>query len=622
MTRRRSHKALPSKPGRQGRRASTLAVQLSEPQWLALGSAAILLLWWSCRGALFGVPVADDYDFLYWQHFHPFTLFDSMGAPYYWRPVGRQLYFALVGPLLFRAPWIVSVLHAALLLATAWFVYRIARRAFGPGVSVAIAVTTLLAEPTRSLFVWPTAAQYLLAMLGVAVAMHEGLAGRWWSAFLAALFAVLSHGAASLALYALPLIAWSRTKNPRVALVWMAGSVVVGAIWIGGHRIGHANFFAGGSPVDATLPAHLFRAVQLTITAHLGLEDAHLGFGPLLWALYALLFAAAGLFYVTDREAWRRLRRSWVWLTGAGLWFVLGVMPLALLLEEWSSWRIGVACLGLAFLAIGFLALARSWLAAAFIAVQAVTLLVAWPAPNRILKDTPFSTSRIGFVRLVRLERVVDGARRAIFISYPTLKKGADVAYWSRVAMTEVGFEREKAIRVWYGDSTITWRWLWSGLPPRLYSDVALTFEAAGTRPTVILKPITMDLVRKATDAFTHQRFAEADSLLQLIERTQKPESVELSAWVLLRQSHVAYNTGQYERANSLNEQLGAITNEGANYCAMRAALMLQQHNLAECHYWLDQCIAKDPNNEVAKIVLKSLEAYQAQQQGQRPPGP
>lgn len=608
MTRRRNPKAPAPKPARPQR-----AIRLTEPQWLGLGALAILVLWWSCRGALFGVPVADDYDFLYWQRFHPFTLFDSMGAPYYWRPIGRQLYFALVGPVLFTAPWLVSVLHAALLLATAWFVYRIARRGFGSGVSVAIAVTTLLAEPTRSLFAWPTAAQYLLAMLGSAIAIHEGLAGRWWTAFLAALGALLSHGAASLVLYALPLIAWFRTKSLRTALIWGAGSVAVAAIWIGGHTLGGARFFAGGT-LDATLPTWLLRAIWMTITAHLGLEDAQPEVGRLLWVLYGLLFATAAFFYARDRAARRRLRASSPWLAGAALWFVLGVVPLALLLQEWSSWRIGVACLGFAFLAIGLLALARPWLVTGFVAVQTVALLVALPAPNRIIKNTPPTTSVIGFVKLVRLQRVVDGARRALFASYPTLKKGADVGYWSRVAMTEVGFEREKAIRVWYGDSTITWRWLWSGAKPALYPDVALTFEAAGTRPTVILLPHTMDLVRSATDAFLNKRFAEADSLLLLVESAQNPSSVELTAWVLLRRSHVAYNTGHYVRADSLNELLGEITSDGANYCGMKAALLLQQHNTEECRFWLQQCLAKDPNNEVGKIVLASLQAYEAAQ--------
>ena len=99
------------------------------------------------------------------------------------------------------------------------------------------------------------------------------------------------------------------------------------------------------------------------------------------------------------------------------------------------------------------------------------------------------------------------------------------------------------------------------------------------------------------------------------------PSSVELSAWVYVRRSHVAYNTRQYARADSLNELVGQLTSEGANYCAMRAALTLQQHNTQECHLWLERCFSQDPNNEVGKVVLSSLQAYEAGQ-GQQPSSP
>jgi len=63
-------------------------------------------------------------------------------------------------------------------------------------------------------------------------------------------------------------------------------------------------------------------------------------------------------------------------------------------------------------------------------------------------------------------------------------------------------------------------------------------------------------------------------------------------------------------RADSLNEILGDLTAEGANYCGMRAALMLQKHNLEEARFWLEQCLAKDPNNEVGKIVANTLSRF------------
>src|SRR5262249_34410279 len=150
--------------------------------------------------------------------------------------------------------------------------------------------------------------------LGAAIAVDQGLAGRWWRAFLAALFAVLSHGAASLVLYALPLIAWFRTKSLRAALMWVAGSVLVGALWVGVPKLDGARVVAVGGALDAKLPLHLLTAIEDTIRAHLGLEDARAGLGKFLWVLYAALFAFAGYVFFSDVQARARLRRSWVWL--------------------------------------------------------------------------------------------------------------------------------------------------------------------------------------------------------------------------------------------------------------------------------------------------------------------
>src|SRR5262245_19544802 len=345
MTRRRSPKA-PSKPARE-KRSAAAALRLSEPAWLAIGAVSILALFWACRGALFGVPVADDYDFLYWYRFHPFTFLDSMGAPYYWRPTGRQLYFTLVYPIIFSAPWLLSLLHGLLLVATAWFIYRIARRFLPPGLAVGAAVVPLLAEPARSLIIWPTSAQYVLAMLFSVIAVHEALAARKVTAGLAALAALLSHGASALVLWAFPLIAWFRARSLREALVWTGIAVVVGAIWVGGHIVGRAhgtNFFAGGS-IDSTLPARIARAIGWTTTAELGLEDSRPGVAPLIGGAYVALFVLAAIFYAMNGRARQRLARAWPGLAASAAWLVIGVFPLALLFPDWSSWRIGVATL-------------------------------------------------------------------------------------------------------------------------------------------------------------------------------------------------------------------------------------------------------------------------------------
>ena len=611
MTRRRKPKA-PTKSTAPA--VPTAGVRLSEPAWLAIGALSLVALSVASRGALFGVPVADDYDFLYWLRFHPFALFDSMGAPYYWRPVSRQLYFALVSPILYSAPWLVSVLHAVLLAATSFFLYRIARRAWSPGVSVAIAVFPLVSEPARTLLVWPTGAQYLLAMLGAVVAVHEALAERKAAATLAALFAILSHGAAAPALAALPVIAWVRTRNRRTTLVWTGLMAAVAAIWVGGHWLGRehgTHFFAGGT-LDATFPQRLLRAAAIVTTALFNLEDAQPLVAMIAWAGYGALLTLALFLFATDRGARARLQLRAPTLLGAAAWFGLAIAPLALLFPDWSSWRTGLAALGLGVFLVGLLGTARPWLAAGFAVLLTGTLLAAPTAPVHVSKYQPVTTSRMGFIQLVRLERTVDFARRLLESSYPTLRRGADVAYWSRVGMTEVGFEREKAVRVWYEDSTIAWGWLWENGLREPHHDATFTFEVVGDSSSILIRPETMSLIWRSVKAFESNQMPLADSLLVEIYRTQKPFSSEIGAWVVLRRSHVAFNLKNFARADSLNQVLGELTGEGANYCGMQSALELQRGNMERALIWLRRCLAQDPNNEVGRRVERAIDIIRA----------
>src|SRR5258706_13393396 len=74
--------------------------------------ACAALLAWSCRGALSGIPLADDFAFLERIRFQrPLDFFDSMGAAYYWRPISRQLYFLLMSPLLLSQPRWAAAIH-------------------------------------------------------------------------------------------------------------------------------------------------------------------------------------------------------------------------------------------------------------------------------------------------------------------------------------------------------------------------------------------------------------------------------------------------------------------------------------------------------------------------------
>ena len=100
--------------------SGTLAVAFRErppspSRVVVLEGAAAERLTKALRGAPLGTAVADDYAFLARLAFQrPLDPFDSMGAAFYWRPVSRQLWFALFGAWLERAPWLAAALQAAM----------------------------------------------------------------------------------------------------------------------------------------------------------------------------------------------------------------------------------------------------------------------------------------------------------------------------------------------------------------------------------------------------------------------------------------------------------------------------------------------------------------------------
>src|SRR5262249_21292889 len=103
----------------RGVEAAASTAQLS-PAWLdpwAWAVAAFVLpLFFVGRGIPLGEPALDDFDYLYDTFFcRPIDWLGGGGAPLFWRPVSRQLYYLLIGPFAVPHPGFVALLQAALL---------------------------------------------------------------------------------------------------------------------------------------------------------------------------------------------------------------------------------------------------------------------------------------------------------------------------------------------------------------------------------------------------------------------------------------------------------------------------------------------------------------------------
>jgi hypothetical protein len=557
---------------------------------------------------MLGTPVVDDYSFLDRLSFqHPLDTFDSMGASYYWRPLSRQAYFLVIGHWLLRAPATVAAIHAVLLLLLFFVVYRTARRGFAPPVAAAIATFPLLADSARVLLGWPSAAQHLLAVLGVAITVHETLAGRWWTAALAALAALLSHDSAVFVLPLLPAIAWLRTKRMREALLWGGAAVAVVAVWAIGYSIARSHGVALPPSSPTGYPAgKLVTVLTRGLWAQLDLEDASSMKAAIFGTLYVALLLIA-LVRLAGREGRERFgsRAPVVWL--GLLFFVLASMPLPLLLPDWNSWRGTVPALGLGVGLVALAGLASPWLAGAFVALRLIALLLAPTAPLTVSRSAPPTASHMSFVRLARLQRTVDGARRALTTRFPTLRKGAEIRYWSMPLLCEVGFQDAKAARVWYGDSTITWGKFGGMEGIKRDFDAVVEFESDDPKTAVIVEPNALRIFRDGLDVFRTLNYARADSIFLEAERAQPPGASQFVASLARNRAAVAFNQGKYALADSLTEADFKLAGPTPGHFTMVARLAIVRNDRMRAITAVRECLLLDPTDRDGRMLGQAL---------------
>ena len=567
--------------------------------WALAGALAILPLLWASRGPTLGVPVADDYLFLsQLAPGRPPDFFGPMGAACYWRPVSRQLYFLLLGPWLPRAPWLAPLLAVLLLLALYAVLYRLARRRFEAPLAAALACFPLLAEPARIFLAWPSAAQHLLGALFAALAVERAAAGSLFASGAAALLALLSNEAAFVLLPALPLLAWLRTRSRRETARWSAGTLAVVALWGAGYAVSRAH--GTGLPPGAGVglkAGPLWAILVQALVSQLGYEGLAPALrGPLL-ALCGLL-AAAALAGSFSRPARKRIARAAPVLLGGLAWFAVGVVPLAFVLPDWNAWRTTVASLGLAFALTGWLALVSPSLAGTLVALRLAALLLARPAPAVVTNEPPPTASSFSLERITRLQRVLESTRTAMLGSTPRLRHHAIVRFWNLPRFAEVGFSGPRALRVWYGDSTLVWTGFggeggWAA--PR---DMLVEYDAGRPWPATIIEPrAAACYIAAGASAFTGH-WQSADSLLLESLRSQPGRDLAFFGLVAIFRAQVACGHGEYARADSLTRVSYELAGPGPAYWAMVARLAIQRGDRASAAEAVRQCLASDANDK------------------------
>jgi hypothetical protein len=581
--------------------------------WLLALPLALGALVFACRGAALGTAVADDYSFLHRLAFQrPLDAFDSMGATYYWRPVSRQLYFSLVGRWLLTAPWVAALLHALILCGSGGLAFRIARRDLPVPVAASIAAGIVLSEPARVLLGWPSGSQHLLAALFALLAVHEAQARRLPTAALAALAGVLSHESAALALPLIPLITWRERHEARAALASLGAVAAVAAVWRAGYAIAlrhgvatppvHSPADLPGQSIASKIPTLLSKAFP----AALNLEDVQ---GPeRTFVLCGLALAAVIAGVVFALPAGRPRLRAALPMALAGIaWFVLGVLPLALLLPDWNAWRAWTPAIGLTFAIPALLGTASPWLAGVWVGLRLAALLVAPVVTPLVTRTPPPNGSHVSFPQLVRLQTIVSATREVLAADVPKLAPHDRVCYWEMPRLAEFAYQGSKALQVWYGDSTLSWTPFGGqkGLTTPLAAGVEFRFADTPFAASIPRRAIVLYQQAAALSIAGHED--RADSVLRESMAVVGHDRGPFIGTLYENMALNAYRRQRYEQADTLNELALRVGAETGSYWLMRAARAIQRGDNAMARAAIRRSLQLDAGNEAARQVARQL---------------
>jgi hypothetical protein len=317
---------------------------------------------------------ADDYLFL--EQVRGRSLLAALMAPdgigNFFRPVGRQLYFWVVGHVSGESPRAFHAVNLGLFLGILALLFAIVRRLAG-NVAAAVAASFLALHyaadvPLR----WVSGSQDLLAVLGALAAIALHLAGRRAFAAVALLVGLLAKEAVVFT----PLIAaaadWRPGERWRVPVVraWplAAATALWAAVWLATQPQRH-GLAASLAPEPLGTLAVLAHLVHVSVGlewrgAFLAMGEAVLPLLPLIPIVFAVL--------ASRREKGERRASFHVLIAGA-VWAVVGAAPIIAVASIWSAYYYLFALCGVALVLGSLVGRTPRWVAVAVVVLLATS---------------------------------------------------------------------------------------------------------------------------------------------------------------------------------------------------------------------------------------------------------
>jgi tetratricopeptide (TPR) repeat protein len=610
-----------SRPAREARGSARPAAPSPAPPllrdpWAWLAPLAVLPLLARCIGAPLGEPVAEDFDFLHRALLQGTgTLLDGGGSVAFWRPLAHQLYYAVLGRLVLAHPAAVAAIHALFLAAGALLLYRVLRPRL-PGPLAAVAASfPLLAESTRTLVGWPTQFVDVGLFFFSALALHEASRHRLPGALAGLLAALLCKELALVTAVMLPFVPGALARRDRVRLGVGAAAVALlwGAAYMAVRHAAHLELPHGleRDPADLAVPlaARLAWAFSGSLRAIFSRTLLPGRFDGAVLAAAAACFVAAGAVLAISPAARARfaaLRAPFAW----GLaWFVLFTASLAPIYPLWQPNRSQIGSVGLGVASAVFLGAAHPLLPAGLVAVR-LGLLAMAPAPATSVSSTaPETGAFMDFERLTRLQRLMREMRTLLRASHPTLPRGSAVVRGSMPHGLVYAFGGDKALQVWYGDSTLR---LMSSAAfrdrPGTVMAASVQFEPGHLHDVVQIPVPAMLAQEQAYQLLYGHRSAEA---LALYARADSlgPDSLAyiFRAGNAGGRAFALTLLGRHDEASAAARAALELNPGEINARLVLADRAMSTGRYAEAQRMLQSILADDPNQKSARLMQSLL---------------
>lgn len=590
----------------------------SRAPWALLIVGCLAALLWHARGTPLGEPFADDFLFLERVRLGgPYTWLDGGGSPLYWRPLGRQAYYQLLGGWMLSWPLVVALLHAALLGASAWLFHRALRRSgMDPAPAAVAASFPLLVESARMLIGWPSHFQDVGALFFASLALHEASRGRLATLLPAALASLLCKEVGTLTLFLLP---WWPGPGPTRAWRWRATAALAGMVaawaalyaWViarAGVTFAHQYGPQAEAATASPLPARVLWALSRSLRSIFSLPEqpGRLDL-PVALGLGALLLAAAAV-YFTQREARERLAGSRARILWGVAWFVAAAAPLAEVHPSWSAQRVVYASAGAGIALTALLAPANAALLVPLVALRLATFALSPGATSLIPAAPPEAGHEFDYRHFARLQWITRHTRDVLREKLPHPAAGTVVGQYQVPLMSRHTLGGDASLRSWYRDRTLSWvTFEQYRLAPRAVAGF-VAFQPGEPHEFVWLEGEAMAAMVAGSEQVRAARWPEALARFEQAETLQRDTTARLFLGAVLAKQAVCHSAlGEPERAEALATRALAWWPENPDSRYTLAERRLAARRYAEAETLLVEQLLRYPGDSGARTLLERV---------------